>query len=83
MFSCVSTVTPNKNVGILRIKWAKKMSTILKKDFLPGKRLQNVFTSIKTRREAAASYHLVVPQCVDVGESMNSQLPYRGKKKRA
>ena len=47
MFSCVSTVTPKKNVGILRIKQTKKMP-ILEKDFLREKRLQNVFTSIKT-----------------------------------
>ena len=49
MFSCVSTVTPKKNVGILRIKRTKKMP-ILKKDFLCGKKLQNVFTSVKTHR---------------------------------
>ena len=49
MFSYVSTATPKKNVGILRIKGPKKMS-ILKKDFLRGKKRQNIFTSIKTHR---------------------------------
>ena len=49
MFSCVSTVTPKKNVGILRIKRTKKMP-LLKMDFLFAKKLQSVFTSIKTYR---------------------------------
>ena len=47
MFSCASTVIPNKNVGILRIKRTKKMP-VIKKDFLRGKKTQNVFKSIKT-----------------------------------
>ena len=62
-------------MGILRIKRTKKMP-ILKKDFLRGKKLQNVSYEHQNSSclKTAAPYHLLVPQCVDVGESMDSQL---------
>ena len=78
MLSCVSTVTPKKNVGILRIKRTKKMP-ILKKDFLRGKKLQIVSYEHQNSSclKAAPPYHLLVPPCADVGESMDSHLIQR------
>ena len=75
MFSCVSTVTPKKNVGILRIKLTKKMP-ILKKVFSSWKKAPKCFYEHQDSscHKAAASYHLVVPHSADVGESVDSQL---------
>ena len=58
MFYCVSTVTPKKNVEILRIKRTKNMP-ILKKDFLRGKKLQNVFRNIKIHRAIKPLLHII------------------------
>ena len=56
-----------------------KGDVYIKKGFSSWKKAPNCFYGYKNPLcyKTAASYHLVVPQCADVGESMDSQLVQR------
>ena len=74
MFSCVSTVTPKKHGNLT--DQTNKEDAYIKKGFSSWKKAPKCFYEHQNSscHKATASYHLVVPQCSDVGEPMDSQL---------